>query len=537
MKTKYLIIAFFAFVTSRFNGQEVVNVTIENMTYLSGGSIPSCSTIDFEDNSLVTIQFGIKLQKPSSLVIGTANLKVLTKKTASDFPVTRDTQSVQESFWSGGSNQVFTASLTVTLSASEFNLTGGKLYAEFAGYESCQFSLQKNAVPTFTLTPATVSIPCGSTNPVTFMVNNVYNSPGTRDHIWTIGSGWELTDGSVAPSTYNTGSVANLTLVPNANPPGNVSVVPKLNGVSYPMKTSVVSRGGFNPTYPITGSDALCTTAVYSVDNLPAGITVTGWTSSNTSIATVSSNGNQATLTKVTNGEVNLTATLSNSCGQSGTLRKNGITVGSATVSNHTILGGYDNQSVNSVSNFSVAAASGATQYYWTLTTISSNCSIGTAKPRFAYSNSTTYTSNLPNSLVEWNQCPGSYIVQCYARNGCGDTPIGHKVINVYDQNSNPCPQSKMTSEQFMLKRNPIKGGSITLNRYPPQDPCNNLKNTSVKPVENLLTIFNSFGKAVYSTSYRENDITIENLKLNTGFYILEIVSGSFRKRQVLVVE
>lgn len=89
MKTKHLIIAFFAFTTSVFYGQ--VNVTIENMTYLSGASIPNCGTIDFQDNSSVTIQFGVRLEKPSSLVIGTVNLNVLTRKTTNDSPINRDT--------------------------------------------------------------------------------------------------------------------------------------------------------------------------------------------------------------------------------------------------------------------------------------------------------------------------------------------------------------------------------------------------------------------------------------------------------------
>ena len=85
---------------------------------------------------------------------------------------------------------------------------------------------------------------------------------------------------------------------------------------------------GFDPAYPIIGANQLCSTATYSVNNLPAGTTVTSWSVSNSNIATILGNGNQATLTATGNGTVNITATLTNSCNQTATITKNNIEVG-----------------------------------------------------------------------------------------------------------------------------------------------------------------------------------------------------------------
>jgi hypothetical protein len=67
-----------------------------------------------------------------------------------------------------------------------------------------------------------------------------------------------------------------------------------------------------NPLTPmsIAGNSPVCTTAQYSVTNLPTGANV-AWSSSNTTIATISSIG---VVTKVGNGSVTITATVTN-CG------------------------------------------------------------------------------------------------------------------------------------------------------------------------------------------------------------------------------
>lgn len=78
----------------------------------------------------------------------------------------------------------------------------------------------------------------------------------------------------------------------------------------------------------IQGSSQFCTTATYEVPNLPAGAGVI-WTISPTSgVASLTTSGNIATLTKIGNGRVNIEGAVSSSCA-SYIFSKNGIIVGS----------------------------------------------------------------------------------------------------------------------------------------------------------------------------------------------------------------
>lgn len=63
----------------------------------------------------------------------------------------------------------------------------------------------------------------------------------------------------------------------------------------------------------INGPSEICSSATYSIPNLPAGVTVS-WSASPSNIVSLSPNGNQVTVTKITHGTITLTASMSNSC-------------------------------------------------------------------------------------------------------------------------------------------------------------------------------------------------------------------------------
>lgn len=69
-----------------------------------------------------------------------------------------------------------------------------------------------------------------------------------------------------------------------------------------------------NVKYPITGPLQVCTSAAYSISNLPSGATVS-WSSPNPDIASLTSSGNSATLTKIRPGQLNLIANINTACG------------------------------------------------------------------------------------------------------------------------------------------------------------------------------------------------------------------------------
>ncbi|MFT4204154.1 MAG: M4 family metallopeptidase [Chitinophagaceae bacterium] len=72
-------------------------------------------------------------------------------------------------------------------------------------------------------------------------------------------------------------------------------------------------NGGFS----ISGSTTVCTSATYSIPNLPTGATVT-WSASPSGYVTLSPSGNSVTVAKTTNGTVTLTATVTTACASFG---------------------------------------------------------------------------------------------------------------------------------------------------------------------------------------------------------------------------
>ncbi|MBS1749777.1 MAG: hypothetical protein JST63_07725 [Bacteroidetes bacterium] len=163
---------------------------------------------------------------------------------------------------------------------------------------------------TFTLSPSSSTINCGSITQKTFTVTNVNNMANVTNHLWNLGAnnGW-LYNGNPAPQTISTGTTNNVTLTPAcSNLKNNISVTVTAGGNNYQTNTAAITNT--SPSLSISGSNAFCSgTSSYSISNIPCNATVS-WISSNTSIATISSTGNPATVTKVGNGSVTITATI-----------------------------------------------------------------------------------------------------------------------------------------------------------------------------------------------------------------------------------
>lgn len=181
-------------------------------------------------------------------------------------------------------------------------------------------TITETAAVSFTLAPTSLNIQCGSTTPQTFTVTNVNNIQGVTNHLWNLGSatnGW-LYNGSAAPSTISTGATNTLTLTPVCGSiQSNVSATAAVGASNY--NTNVATISVVPPTLSIAGNSPLCSgSAVYSVANLPAcGSIVTDWSATPSGIVSVVDNGNNtATITKLADGQVTVTATvnLTNPC-------------------------------------------------------------------------------------------------------------------------------------------------------------------------------------------------------------------------------
>ena len=543
MKLKIHIITFLvAFLTLNLNAQ--ILTTIDEVYVNGQTSVTNCNTVDFGTTANNTLTFYFTLTKTSSVEDGYLKIK-LKYDSSSNGNEKGAPLYITQNMWN---NNEFVHTIAANIDASEVQVSGSSIYLEFTEvsspfeyYNSCEHPIIKTPTPSFTLSPTSVSLPCGDTSTRTFTVTPS-NIPSGANVTYS----WSHNGWSIANST-----ATSRTLQPNSGTvlPSAVSVTPSINGVAQQTKTSSVNRAPFSTLATITGSNSLCSTATYSVNNLPAGVSVTSWSVSNPNIATVVGNNNQATLTAMGNGVITLYATLTNACGQSTEIAKENINLGDPTVSSpYYIQGGYDNVSVNSVNNFNVSQAVGATQYYWFITTINTSCGgLSTQNPPRFYNYSTnsyssTLTTPYPTATVDWGECPGSYVVNCRAVNSCGTSDYTYRAVEVYGYGDIPCdqgPTDPYGKNRVKIYPNPVKGGSFTVNKLPPELPCNNNKVAKKKSefIINDVTIMDFQGNVVYNNSFNTDEFTIDGLNLKQGIYILNISSsdGEITRKMITV--
>lgn len=243
------------------------------------------------------------------------------------------------STWQSGSNSV-----TLTPDAT----TGGVVQVRAINGCSSTITLSKSqifnipivrATPTFTLSPMSQGISCGTSVTQTYTVSMSAPAPAcTVSYRWDLGSnnGWKM-GGVAAPTTPFSGS-SSITLESLAtnNHYGNVSVTPIINGVDQPTITSVTSF--IAPNFGlIGGSNSICTgtSSSFSVYPMPGYISSIYW-GLNSILpnygATVVSVDNQyassTTLTKINSGVVDLSVSLTDACSQTYSRTRSGINVG-----------------------------------------------------------------------------------------------------------------------------------------------------------------------------------------------------------------
>ena len=278
------------------------------------------------------------------------------------------------------------------------------------------------------------------------------------------------------------------------------------------------------------GDDFLCNTTVYSVTDTATSVT---WTVDDpNNLVTFTTNFNEITLSPTASnnsGYFTLNVTYSNiiKCGTNVISQQ--IWVGRPNVTSHVILGGYDNQGINSTSQLHVNWADGATEYYWFFGNVGAytNCAPND-RPKFitAYGVASSLTSSSPYASIDWGNCTGGFVVNCKAVNDCGMTGISYKNVQVYDPNDNnpdPCNQAPWRLKTYP---NPIKKGSLTVVSKPdPGFPCD--ERVSEKRVLNSVEIYNFYGVLVYKGNFKANEFTIEGLKLKSGHYALHVTSSN----------
>lgn len=289
-----------------------VTVSIEDIE-VNDISISSNSSIDMGTNASVKVKFRVDLSKSSYLIIGNSNVWISVYKSTGERTDHYITSVPQSHFQSSVSKDY-----EFDIYAQEIDfLGGGYLSATLkqteqpgAEWESSHISIIKT--PTFNISPSSANIVCGDTSARTFSVTDVYNTSGTKTYKWQVGNSW-LYNGSPAPNEITTNS-NSITLIPNSYPPNNVKAATIFNGTQLPYSTSTITLTPIE-NRTIIGDFTVCSSETLSINNLNANETVT-WSSSNTSLASITSSNNQVTVYANGNGQAIITATITDTCGQ-----------------------------------------------------------------------------------------------------------------------------------------------------------------------------------------------------------------------------
>jgi hypothetical protein len=345
------------------------------------------------------------LSKGSDENIGPAFVAIeIHKSNGSSF--TQETSNVPVNDFDTGASDDFDFNINaIDIDFEDGNYLVAKLKQDtppFDEWTSQQIPIIKT--PSFELEPSAVNIPCGDTSPQTFTVTN--NSRlGGISYQWNVGDGW----------SGNVGTSNSITITPSSGNelPSNVTVTPILNGEPVITLDSFVNRAPYTPSYSIFGSATLCSNSTYTINNLESGETITGWSVSDPSIASISSSGNRASLTANGSGNVTLTATIQNACGQTADITRNVFIGFPAADGNTEIWAGTPG--VNPVSTlpgatykFEVEDVPGANSYTWVLPS------------GFSVLNGGSTTTTGTSIFVTTSTSTGSFTMYCRANNPCG---------------------------------------------------------------------------------------------------------------------
>ncbi|WP_161625341.1 T9SS type A sorting domain-containing protein [Flavobacterium suncheonense] len=318
------------------------------------------------------------------------------------------------------------------------------------------------------------------------------------------------------------------------------------------LTPEIADCSSFCSNAQITGSAYLCTTGIYSVTN--EATSVNWFITEGNSLVTYTTNGNELTLNQVdtnNSGYVTIAATYGNSKCGSTTVTKQ-VWIGKPNVQDNTIYGGYNTVSVNTTSTHSVSAVPGATQYYWFIYNSSTNCGCttnsngfitcpqGTILPKFSGSNSSSITTTTNTASINWGNCQGTYVVNCVAKNSCGENGISHKIINVYTPGgggTNPC------EDNLYVYPNPVENGEMNIiMRPPPGDPCGEIpgyegKMNEDEKTESEIRIYDLFGNQVHFNKMKDKETKI-NVNIKRGHYVLNVFTSKGKiKREVIIVK
>lgn len=333
---------------------------------------------------------------------------------------------------------------------------------------------------------------------------------------------WSVTNGTIVsgqgtPCIYVS---TTTTALPTAT-----CIVKRNEGLSNytATTTKTIPRSSFANVVSISGPSSLCSSATYSIN--PSGLgTVTNWNIQGSSLATLSTtSGNSVTLTKVNNGIILLTATISNSCGEIYNLPAKTIYVGK--LDSPASMSGPTTVSPGSLVNYSASSVAGATSYTWWLPYPYDTV---TTFDYFAQNWAKTISGSDGNSIQAFTGYAGtSGLVQVMAVNACGRG--GAKSLSVTGRSGSGGIYPRLS--------NLIK--NLETKIYP--NPANNVMNIKINAdvlnTKIMATLYDMVGRQILQVEVLDSVAALNVEEIPSGNYILKLNYNSELETHQIIIE
>jgi len=282
------------------------------------------------------------------------------------------------------------------------------------------------------------------------------------------------------------------------------------------IHASLEGSASLKATYmpDISGPSQFCISSTYSISNLPTGSTVT-WSASPSNIVSISTSNNVATVTKIGNGMINLSATINRTCGSLNLPAKQ-VSVGTYSAGDFPI-SGQTNICSNTVSTYSVTGLPGATNYNWVI-------------PPNALANGWSIVTGQGTPVLTVITGSVTATLKLKVSNNCGES-IAPALLTV---NINSCG-----SFSFVASPNPTSNTlNVSQNSASSQIQANttNVNGGKIsKPFS--VKLFDQNSKILKSlSSERGDDIAINTSDIPNGTYFLHIFQNKETiKKQIII--
>jgi hypothetical protein len=307
----------------------------------------------------------------------------------------------------------------------------------------------------------------------------------------------------------------------NSTASTNIQICGLLPGYSYVMTVIAYNSygdGTLSDPYTatthytsISGNPLICTSQIYSVNEIPSGAIIT-WSTPSTNISVVSGteHSNPCTFQKVSNGNGYITATISSSCENYGLSIP--VHSGPYSSSDYSITG-PSSASCNSYVYYNIPNLAGVTSINW------------------AWPSEWTYVSGQNTAYIALRVGTSSGGVNVGVNNTCGQSgSYAYKFTNVsgcYSLSIYPNPGSDEVTVTILESQAEVADSTVTVL---------NSTNLSNKPLSYNFIVTDNMG-IVYSTFNKKSksfNISVKNLK--NGNYILVGTDGVIKFSSPLIV-